>query len=211
MSSFRSTFRVAFSSRHSEPHLQFDVQIHRLSFVDVQSRPPYSLVFRATITSQVSIQNHVFSLAFRATTFLELNVQIHHRFLVMTFKVVFLNLTFKDVSSRLWHSKPSSSSIWRSESHLQLGVQSHQPFSFMVFRAFILFSLSFRVTIPSQLWRSKLSSSSVWRSKPHFQFSIQSHHLFTVWRSEPSSSLVWRSEPPSLLNLGVQSHHIFSV
>ena len=78
----------------------------------------------------------------------------------------------------------------------------------MTFRAFIFFSLEFRV------------ASSVWHSDPPslFQFGVQNcisnlvsrvTILSQLWRSEPSSSSVWSLE--SHLQLGIQSHYLFSI
>ena len=140
---------------------------------------------------------------------LSYGVQSHHRFSVMTFRVVFLSLTFSDVSSQLWRSESSSSSVWCSKPHLQLGIQSHYPFT---------------------VWRSEPSSYSVWRSEPHlqlsvrvtipsqfdvqsphlFQFGIQSRHIFSVTKFRvillsltfrDVSSQLWCSEPPSPYSL----------
>ena len=142
------------------------------------------LSVRVTIPSQFDVQSHnLFSIwAFRATISFQFCIQTRHIFSVTTFRVVLLSWTFRDVSSRLWRSKPPS------------------PYSF-----------AFRAIIISQLRRSR-SSFSVWRLEMsvlnygvqclHFlQFGVQSHYPFKVWHLEPLS----------LLNFSIQSHHLFSV
>ena len=112
-----------FTVWHLEPLslLNFSIQSHHLFSVR-HSESPYLLSY--------DIQRCQFSImAFRATISLQLDVQKHHCFSFTMFRVVYLSLTFKDVSSQLWRSEPSSSSIWCSEPYLQLGVQSHYPFT----------------------------------------------------------------------------------
>ena len=121
-------------------------------------------MFRALIFSVWAFKATIFSQFWRSEpppssqfgrsvppSLLSFDVQSHHRFLITTFRVVFLSLTFKDVSPQLWCSDPSSSLVWRSKLHLQLGVQSHRlrfgvqsHRSFMEFRVIIFFNLAFR-------------------------------------------------------------------
>ena len=102
----------------------------------------------------------------------------------MTFKVVLLSLTFRDVSSQLWCLEPPSpyNSAFKDIIASQL-------------RCFSL-SLTFK-DVSSQLWRSEPSFSSIWCSEPHLQlgvqsrypsqFDVQSHHLFSIWPLESLS------------------------
>ena len=132
----------------------------------------------------------------------------------MTFKVVLLSLTFKDVSSQLRRSEPSSFSIQRSEPCFRFGVQSQ------------ISSLTFKAA--SLIWHSEPSPSSVWRLEPSyllgydvqsrpFQFDIhRCQFLGLAFRAFILLSLasramfsVCRSELH--LQFGVQSHHFFSV
>ena len=97
------------------------------------------------------------------------------------------------ILSQLWRSEPSSSSVWRLESHLQLGIQSHYLFSIMAFRAFIFFNLVFR------------DASSVWRSEPLSFFSLAFRTVSPAWRSESLSLLSYGVQGLHLLQFGVQS------
>ena len=110
------------------------------------------------ISSQIGVQSrHILSvttfrvilhsLAFKATISLQLGIQSHHRFSVTMFKVIFLSLTFRDVSSQFWRSKPSSSSVWRSEPHLHLDIQSHYPCIVWRSEPPSPYNLAFRATI----------------------------------------------------------------
>ena len=161
------------------------------------------------------------SLAFRATISLQLDVQSHHRFLVMTFKDVFLSLTFRDVNSQFWRSESSSSSIRHSKPPSILSYDVQRRLSqFRRSEPPSLFNLAFKATIISQLQHSE-PHFQLWHSQPHFQFSIQNCCLFlvTTFKAAISSQLrrlessftIWRSEPLSLLSFGTQSHHLFSV
>ena len=162
---------------------------------------------------QFGVQSRISSLAFRATISLQLNVQSYHIFSITMFRVVFLSLNFRYVSSQLWHSELSSSSF---------GVQS------------CIFSLAFRVTIPSQFYIQSRHIFSVWPLEPCFQFGVQSHlslgvqshHLFPVWRSKSMSlhGLAFRATFLAFKNIvhslefraivhthsGIQNHHISS-
>ena len=118
----------------------------------------------------------------------------------MTFRVVFLNLTFRDISSQLRCSEPSSFSVRHLEPCFRFGVQSHHLFLITTFRV-VLLSLTFRY-VGSQLRYSEPSSFSVWHSEPCFRFSVQSCISSLEFRATISSQLrnsglyfsVWHSE-----------------
>ena len=140
-------------------------------------------------------------MAFKATISLQLGVRSHHRLSFTMFRVVFLCLTFKDVSSQLWRSVSSSSSVWRLELHLQLSV---------------------RVTIPSQFDVQSHNLFSVWAFEAtiSFQFYIQSRHIFRVttfrfvllsWTFRDVSSRLWRSKPPSPYSFAFRAIIIFQL
>ena len=200
----------SFQSHHSFPIrcskppslLTLGVQSHHL-FSIWNSKPSYLLSYDIeSRPAQFDIQRCQFSImAFKATISLQLGVQSHHRFSFTMFRVVFLCLMFRDVSSQLWCLVPSSSSVQRSEPHLQLSV---------------------RVTIPSQFDVQSHNLFSVWAFEAtiSFQFYIQSRHIFSVttfrvvllnWTFRDVSSQLWHSKPPSPYNFAFRAVIIFQL
>ena len=215
---FRST--ISFSVWRSELHLQLGVQSHHpFSIMAFRAFIFFSLAFRVASPTwhseslsllnygiqglyllQFGVQRRIFSLAFRATIFFQFGVQ--NRISSLAFRVT--------IPSQLWCSRPTSSSIWCSKSHLQFGiqsrhifsvwpsepcfqfgVQSHHPFSVRVFRAaspvqrsesLSFHSLAFRAIILSQLG----ICCHLFDIQGYIP-SIQNHHFLTPWHSEPSS------------------------
>ena len=121
----------------------------------------------------------------------QLGVQSRRLFLVTTFTVVFHSLAFRATTFFQFgvQSHHLSSSAFRATIFFQFCIQSHYVFSVMAFKAFTFFNLAFRAT--SLVWCSEPSSSQ-------------------YWRSEPSSTSVRRLEPSSILNFGIQSHHLLT-
>ena len=172
---------------------QFDVQI-RISQFDVQCRilnfqrsePPSShFWFRRSEPSSV------FSLTFRVTflnlTFrvvlLVFDVQSHHHFSVSAFRAI--------IVLSVWCSESSSSplsSAFRATSSFD--VQSHYIAHSCV-QSHVLLCSAFQNHISVSAFRAIIAFSA-WRWESHFQF----------WRSGPSSSY---------FQFGVQSHHLSSV
>ena len=132
---------------------------------------------------------------------LQLGVQSRHLFSITKFRVILFSLAFKVVVHGMAFRATISFQIWRLEPtfffslafrviiSLQLGVQSHHLFSVTMFRVVIL-SLTFRV----------ISS----------RFNFQSRHLLTAWHLEPQFLFNYGVQVTISLQLGVQSHHIFS-
>ena len=91
----------------------------------------FSLAFRAFILLS-SVFRAMFSIwnsepssssVWHSKPHLQFGVQSHHLFSVMTFRVVLLSLTFRDVSSSDWHSKPPLLLNYDVQSHLsQFGI-----------------------------------------------------------------------------------------
>ena len=184
---------------------------------------PYSSVFRAAISSQLSVQSHrlfsittfrvvltvwhsnplsLFSLASRVAfsawcskPHLWFDIQSHHLIFSLAFKATILIIVQR--------SKPPSLLSYDVQSHPSQFVQSHYLFSISAFRATISFSVStFKATISFSVWRSKLPSLY------SLAFKVA---IFSQLRHSKSSFIVWCSKSPSLLNFGIQSHHFFSV
>ena len=215
-------------SQSSEPSSTFRHSVPLFTFRRSEPSCLHSLVFKATISFQPSIQSHYQFLVsvFRATTSFHFGVQSHHIFSVWAFKAT-ISSQFDVQSHHLFSLQAFNATIC-----FQFGIQSQPFFLVMAFRATILFPLSilsyhnfsitmFRV-ISSQFGvQSHISSLTfraiiLSRSSIHCHFfgvqscipsvwshrphsGIQSHHFSTIQCSE-SSFIVWRSEPSSSLN-----------
>ena len=152
-----------------ESHLQFGIQIHHLFF---------SLAFRTASPTWCP----------KSPSFLNYGVQSLH---LLQFGVQsrISNLAFRvTISSQLWHSGPSSSSVWCLETHLQFG--RSKPLSF--------FSLAFRTAFPA--WRSESLSL--------LSYGVQGLHLLQFGVQSRISSLAFRAAISS--QFGLQSH-VFSL
>ena len=168
--------------------------------------------FRAIIVSQFlrSEPSSFLVQAFRVVIILSFGIQSHYCFSVSTFRAI--------IASQFRRSNPSplpSSSVQRHH-HFPVpafraiiipsfGIQNHHRFRVSAFRATILSSSVFKATISSPFWRSKPSSFSVSTFRATI-FLVQASRAIIASRFR-------RSEPlsPSLLGLGVQSHHLLSL
>ena len=237
MSFFHLEFRTAFSVRRSKPYFQFSFQSRclfqgwhsKLSYLlqfGIQSRI-FSLVFRVVVYFQFSIQSHhvffpfgiqsrVFSLAFRATSSVIIFPPFWHSkslFVSSSAFITIISLVWhsEPLFFQFWHSQPHYL-VWRSEPHLQFGIQSHclflnqhsePPYSFYsAFRVVFQFGVQSRRLFlvrhsePSYLFPFGIQSrifSYAFKVVVYFQFDIQSHHIsfslafkaiFSVWHSK---------------------------
>ena len=170
-------------------------------------------MFRLTISSQFGIQSHVPSSAFRV---------------IISFSVwrskppPLFSLAFRAVFS-FWHRWHHLSLFWRSESHLQFGIQSRifiLAFDDTIFLYFgiqshhRIFNLAFRAVF--SFWHQSYHLFRLaFRAVVHFPFSIQSHIFILTSKSLffcstfKATSLFWRLEPH--LQFGVQNLIFISI
>ena len=150
------------------------------------------------------VRSRIFRLAFRVASrlwcsesYFQVGVQSHHLLFVTIFKAfILLSSTFKAVFL-----------IWCSELYLlSLGVESHHLLQFGHSEppSLLRSVWAYQATISSQFGRSEPPSSQFGCSK---SLSL----LNSIWAFRVASSQFGRSEQPSLLNFGVQSHHLLSV